>query len=262
MSVFIHPSSVVSDKAKLADGVYVGPFCVIQGDVQIGAGTRLESHISIGAPTGRVVIGEQNQVFPGAVIGAPPQDLSYKGETTELVMGDRNIIRECVTLNNGTTKGGGVTRIGSENLIMAYSHVAHDCQVGDRVVIANSCQLAGHVLIEDDVKIGGVCCFNQFVRLGRHSYIAGDSTVNKDVAPFTIAQGKYAVMRAANQVGLSRAGYTKEEVENVRRAVRFLIMGDSTIEEVLSKIEQNCSMDESIRHFVQFIHSSERGLAR
>ncbi len=258
----VHSSSVISKEAELADDVYVGPFCVITGKVKIDSGTRLESHVSVGNEFGKVTIGKNNRMSPGSVVGGPPQDLSYKGDPTELVIGDNNEIRECATLNCGTFKEKGITRIGNGNLIMAYSHVAHDCALGDRVVLANSCQLAGHVKISDDVKIGGVVCVNQFVRLGEHAYIAGDSTVNKDVAPFTIAQGKYAVMRAANQIGMERAGIDKEEIDAVRRAVRFLTKGNLTLEEVLSKIEQECPPSKSIATFVDFIKTSERGLAR
>jgi UDP-N-acetylglucosamine acyltransferase len=258
----IHPSSIISPEAEIGPDVYIGPFCVVLGKVHLGAGTRLESHVTIGSQHGIVEIGARNHFLPGAVVGGPPQDISFKGDNTKLVMGDDNTIRECATINVGTVKGGGVTQLGSGNLIMAYVHIAHDCQLGDRVIIANATQLAGHVIIEDDVKIGGVCAINQFCRLGRHSYIAGDSAVNKDVAPFTIAQGKYAVMRAANQIGMERAGYSKEEIESVRRAIRFLTKGNHTLEEVLEKIKTECAPCKPLEQFQEFILSSERGLAR
>ena len=258
----IHPSSVISKEAEIEEGVFIGPFCVVTGKVKIGKGTRLESHVSVGNPHGTVTLGENNRLKPGSVVGGTPQDLSYNGEDTRLIVGNGNEIRECATLNCGTVKGGGLTQIGNDNLIMAYSHVAHDCIFGDRIVLANSCQLAGHVIIDDDVKVGGVVCINQFVRIGQHAYIAGDSAVNKDIAPYTIAQGKYAVMRAANQIGMERAGYTKEEVESVRRAIRFLTKGNLTIEEVLDKIAKECEPSKGVEAFVSFIKSSERGLAR
>lgn len=258
----IHPSSVISPEAEIGPDVTIGPFCVVSGKVRLGAGTRLENHVTVGSPHGRVEVGEGNHFLAGAVVGGPPQDVSFNDEPTQLIMGDNNVVRECATINVGTVKGGGVTRLGSGNLVMAYVHIAHDCQLGDRVILANATQLAGHVLIEDDVKVGGVCAINQFVRLGRHSYIAGDSAVNKDIAPFAIAQGSYAVMRAANQIGMERAGYPKEEVESVRRALRFLTKGNHTLEEVLDKIDKECLACAPIEQLKAFIVSSERGLAR
>lgn len=258
----IHPSSVISPEAVIASDATIGPFCIVRGKVTIGSGTMLESHVSVGNEFGITEIGKHNRISAGAAVGGPPQDLKYAGEPTKLVIGDHNTIRECVTINNGTPGGGGITRIGNRNLIMAYSHVAHDCLIGDHVVIANSCQLAGHVQIEDDVKVGGVCCINQFVRLGRHSYIAGDSAVNKDVVPFSIAQGKYAVSRATNKIGMERAGIGKTVVENVHRAIRTLLMGNETIEESIRKIRQECESSPELEHLIRFVETSERGIAR
>ena len=258
----IHPSSIVSKEAVIGEGAVIGPFCVIRGKVRIGPGTILESHVSIGNEFGSTEIGAKNRISAGAVIGGPPQDLKYKGEPTQLIVGDENIIRECVTLNNGTPGGGGITRIGNQNLIMAYSHVAHDCQIQDRVVIANSCQLAGHVEIESDVKIGGVCCVSQFIRLGRHCYIAGDSTINKDIIPFSIAQGKYAVVRATNKIGMDRAGIAKTTIEGIHRAIRSIIKGSDTLEVTMQKIRSENESTPELEHLLKFIELSERGIAR
>lgn len=260
----IHPTSVISKEAEIGKNVEIGPFCVIKGRVRIGDGCVLESHVTLGNEWGSVELGKNNRLSSGAAVGGPPQDLSYKGEPTRLVIGDNNIIREFATLNCGTAKGAGVTTIGSHCMIMAYAHVAHDCHLGDHVVIANSNQLAGHVTLEDHVKTGGMCGFNQFVRIGKHSFIAGDSAVNKDVAPFTIAQGKYAVMRACNRIGLERAGYDKEEVEAVNRAVRIITKGDGTIEEALARIATECKTTPLVQYFVDFVKTSvagSRGLA-
>lgn len=259
----IHPSSIIGSNVKIAAGVKIGPFCSIVGDVQIGEGTQIVSHVVIGHEKTKVVVGKNNVFAPGAIIGGPPQDLTYKGEKTELIIGDNNSIREFVTINVGTPKGGGVTRLGSENLLMAYVHVAHDCQIGSHVVIANSCQFAGHVHVADHVKIGGICVFNQFVELGRHSYITGDSAVNKDVPPFCIAQGKYAVVRAANEIGMARSGFVKEEVENIRRAVRIITQSKLTLAESMKRIEQECAPSDTLKEFVGFItsNSRKRGLA-
>ena len=258
----IHPTSVISPEAKIHDMADIGPFCVVSGHTSIGRGTVLESGVSVGNRFCETEIGEENKIFPGAAVGGPPQDLSYTGQKTKLILGNRNTIRECVTINTGTPKGGGITRIGDDNLLMAYTHIAHDCIIENHVVIANSCQLAGHVEIEDHVKVGGVCCFNQFVRLGTHSYIAGDSAVNKDIMPYGIAQGKYAVVRATNKIGMERAGISKDAVEGVHKAIRILTKGTDTIENSLLRILRECVDSEELQHLIKFVKSSERGVAK
>lgn len=257
----IHPSSVISKQAELGTNVVVGPFCVIKGKVKIGDGTVLDSHVSLGHEHGVVELGKNNVLYAGAAVGGPPQDLSYKNEPTRLVIGDNNAIRELATLNCGTPKGGGVTKIGNHCLIMSYSHVAHDCDIGDHVVIANSTQLAGHVVFEDHVKVGGMCGFNQFVRVGKYAFIAGDSTVNKDLLPYTISQGKYAVMRACNSIGLERAGFAKEDIDAIYAAIRIVTKGGGTIGESIARINAECQMSPSVQYFIDFMKSSTRGIA-
>ena len=257
----IHPSAMISAEAEISPEAHIGPFCVVNGATKIGAGTKLVSHVSVGSECGIVEIGRDNWFGAGSAIGGPPQDLKYKGEPTKLIIGDRNVIRELATVNIGTPTGGGLTRIGDDCLIMSYAHVAHDCVVGNHVVIANSSQLAGHVVIEDHAKINGMCGFNQFVRIGRYAYIAGDSAVNKDVCPFTIAQGKYAVMRATNRVGLERAGFSKDDVDSINRAVRILTKGGGTVDESVERIRAECGSSASVEAFLAFIKSSERGIA-
>lgn len=258
----IHPSSVISKEAEIADDVMIGPFCIIRGRVKLGRGCRLESHVSLGSDYGIVEIGENNVFSAGAVVGGPPQDLSYKNEPTKLFIGHDNKIREMVTINIGSPKAGwGTTRVGSHCMIMAYSHIAHDCTIGDHVVIANTTQLAGHVTMEDHVKVGGICAFNQFVKVGKYAFIAGDSAVNKDILPFTISQGKYAVMRASNRIGMERAGYTKEDIESINRAVRIITKGDDTLEALVTRIRQECSMGPALEDFLNFADKSTRGLA-
>lgn len=257
----IHSSSVISKEAEIADDVVIGPFCIIRGRVKLGRGCRLESHVSLGSDYGIVEIGERNVFSAGAVVGGPPQDLSYKNEATRLFIGHDNMIREMVTINIGSPKAGwGTTRVGSHCLIMAYSHIAHDCTIGDHVVIANTTQLAGHVTFEDHVKVGGICAFNQFVKVGKYAYIAGDSAVNKDILPFTIAQGKYAIMRASNRIGMERAGYSKEDVEAINRAVRIITKSGDTVEASLSRIRQECGTGAAVEDFLAFATSSTRGL--
>jgi UDP-N-acetylglucosamine acyltransferase len=188
----VHPTSYVAKEAIIEDGVEVGPFCVINGKSKIGSGSRLISHVTIGSDSGSVEIGKDNVFYAGTAIGGPPQDKKYKGEDTRLIIGDGNQFRECVTLSLGTMNGGGVTKIGDNNLIMAYSHFGHDSCCGNNNVIANSTQLAGHVSIENNVIVGGMCAINQFARLGNFSFIGGYSAINKDILPYSIAQGNYA----------------------------------------------------------------------
>lgn len=258
----IHPTAIIDKQVELDSTVSVGPFSVLRGMLKIGAGTKIESHVVIGSEHGSVTMGKNNHIFSGAVVGGPPQDLKFKGERTSLEIGDGNTIREFVTLNVGTATGGGVTRIGSHNLLMAYVHVAHDCQIGNNIVIANSTNFAGHVTVEDNVRIGGVCSFNQFIRIGKFSFIAGDSAVNKDIIPFSIAQGKYAVSRAANVIGLERSGFDKDDIDRVYRAIRLLIKGDRTVEESLVEMNEKCMPSENVQYLIDFIKKSERGIAR
>lgn len=261
-SVKIHPTALVDKRVELDDDVEIGPFTVVKGKVWIGRGTRVESHAVIGSEHGEVKIGRNNQIFPGAMVGGPPQDLKFKGETTRLEIGDGNMIREFVTINVGTLTGGGLTRIGDNNLLMAYVHVAHDCHLGNNIAVANTTNFAGHVYVEDHARIGGVCAINQFCRIGKYAFIAGDSAVNKDIMPFTMAQGKYAVSRVPNEVGMERAGFSKSDIENIWRAVRIITKGGRTIDEALTDIAKDCEPSEHIQYLVDFIKNSERGIAR
>jgi UDP-N-acetylglucosamine acyltransferase len=262
MGVKVHPTALVDKSVELGDEVTVGPYAIVQGRTTIGRGTVIENHATIGWKHGRVVIGSDNHFGPSCIVGGPPQDLSYKGEETELHIGNGNNIREFATLNLGTPKGGGNTRIGDRCLLMAYVHIAHDCVIGNGVVIANATQLAGHVELGDGVRVGGVCKFVQFVRVGRMAYIGGDSTLNKDVLPFSIAEGRWATMRATNKVGLERAGLPPEEIVNIHRAIKKVIRGSLTREEALAAIESDCQPSPAISEIVSFIKSSEKGLAR
>lgn len=258
----IHPTAIIDSTVKLGKNVSVGPYSIIQGNVEVGDDCEIASHVVLGFKTGVVKIGKGNRIMSGAIVGGPPQDLKYKGEATQLIMGDNNMIREFVTINLGTPTGGGITQVGSNCLFMAYVHIAHDCHIGNHVVIANTTNLAGHVTMEDYVRVGGVCAFNQFVKIGKFAFIAGDSAVNKDIMPFVRAQGKYAVARATNSIGLERAGYDKEEVRNVYKAIRTILTGSRTMEEALKEIETECRPSENIQYLVNFIKKSERGIAR
>jgi UDP-N-acetylglucosamine acyltransferase len=258
----VHPTAIVDKTVELDHGVTVGPYAVLTGKVFVGAGTEINSHAVIGSKYGNVRIGKNNKIYSSAMVGGPPQDLKFKNEETRLEIGDGNMIREFVTVNVGTVTGHGVTKIGSNNLLMAYVHVAHDCVIGSNIAIANTTNFAGHVTVEDNVRIGGACNFNQFVTVGKFAFLAGESAVNKDIMPFTIAQGKYAVSRVPNSIGLERAGFSKEEVDNIYKAVRIITKGGRTIEEALDDIGKECAPSENIQYLTEFIKKSERGIAR
>lgn len=258
----IHPTTVVNGELELGEGAVVGPYCFIQGKVKLGPGTIIEGHVSIGCKAGRVTIGAHNHIHPGAVIGGPPQDITYKGEETALIIGDHNIFREFTTVNLATSKGQQVTKVGSHCYFMSYTHVGHDCEIGNHVIVANDSHIGGHCWIDDGVVIGGMCAFNQFTRVGRGAFIAGGSIVNKDIIPFTKAQGNHAVVRATNKVGLARKGVPREEVDNIHRAIRILIMGSETIDEALARIDTECASSENIDYLIRFIRESKRGVAK
>lgn len=258
----IHPTAIVGPSVELGKNVEIGPFSMVHGQVRIGDGTVIKSHAVVGSEHSIVQIGKNNVIYSGAMVGGPPQDLTYKNEDTRLEIGDGNHIREFVTINTGTTKGGGTTRIASHCLLMAYVHIAHDCQIGNHVVIANTSQLAGHVIIEDHVKVGGVCKFNQFVRVGKHSFVAGDASVNKDIIPFSIAQGNYAVARAANSIGLERDGFKADDIEAIYKAIRLVLKGERTIEVAIEEIKAANGSSPHIEYLVDFMKNSERGIAR
>lgn len=257
----IHPSSIVGKEVELGQNIIIGPYCFVRGRTKIGDGTVLDSHVSLGSDSGIVEIGKNNRFHASSVIGGPPQDISYKGEATKLIIGNDNVIREGVTLNIGTPKGGGTTQIGDGCLIMAYAHVAHDCKLGDDVQITNGTNLGGHTLVDDHAKVGGMCGINQFVKIGRYAFIAGCSVLNKDVLPFAIAQGDYAVMRACNRIGMERAGFKQNDIDSVAKAIRIITQGSGTLEEKLARITNECEPTEPLQVLMMAAKSSSRGLA-
>jgi UDP-N-acetylglucosamine acyltransferase len=259
----IHPSATVGSRASIAPDAEIGPYCVIEGEVEIGAGTLVESHARIGSRYGRVKIGAHNHVQNGAVLGGPPQDLGYQtGAYTALEIGDHNRIGEFVSINLGTQKGGGVTRVGNHNFVMAYTHIGHDCRIAEHVVIVNAAQFAGHVTIEHHALVSGLTGVTQFTRIGAYAFLAAGAFANKDIPPFTIAEGHWATPRAVNRVGLRRAGFDAVERRNIERAVRVLLDRTLTIDEVLVRIESECEPTPQVEHLVAFVKSSERGVAR
>lgn len=259
----IHPSVILSDSARISADAEIGPYCVIAGEVEIGPGTVVESNARIGSRYGRVSIGAHNHIQHGAVLGGPPQDLAYDaGNPTALTIGSHNRIGEYVSINLGTAKGGGHTRVGDRNFIMAYAHIAHDCQVADHVIIANGAQIAGHVTIEHHALLSGLTGITQFARLGAYSFLAAGAFANKDIVPFTIAEGHWAAPRALNRVGLTRAGIDAAERRNIDNALRLVLDRALAIDQVVARIVAECEPSPQIEHLLGFIRSSRRGIAR
>lgn len=255
----VHPTALVHPDARLHETVEVGPYTVIGPKVTIGAGTRIGPHAVI---EGRTTLGARNHVFQFASVGAAPQDLKFAGEDTQLVIGDENTIREFATLHIGTVGGGGVTRIGNRNLFMNYSHVAHDCVVGNGCILANSVALAGHVELSDFVILGGLSAVHQFTRLGKHAFVAGGSMVAMDVPPYCTAQGDRAELAGLNTVGLSRHGFTEEQQARIKEAYKILFRSKLTLTEALTKLKAELGGHPEIDHLIDFVSSSKRGLTR
>jgi UDP-N-acetylglucosamine acyltransferase len=259
----IHATAVISPEAEISSEADIGPYCVISGPVAIGAGTIVEAHARIGSRFGSVAIGERNYIQSGASLGGPPQDLGYAGGFRgRLEIGDDNRIGEFTTISLGTEKGGGLTRIGNKTFLMAYTHVGHDCVLGDEVILTNACQLAGHVTIESRALVSGHTGVVQFVRLGTCSFLVAGAFANKDIPPYTIAEGHWATLRATNKVGLKRAGFDEAARDNVDRAVRLLLDRSATIGEVIARIREECTPSPEIAHFVEFLETSKKGIAR
>jgi UDP-N-acetylglucosamine acyltransferase len=255
----VHPTAIVDSRADLDSEVEVGPYCVIGAGVKVGKGTKIHSHVTI---QGRTTLGESNAIFPFATVGSIPQDLKYKGEPSELKIGNRNIIREYVSLNPGTTGGGMVTRVGDQNLLMMYCHIAHDCSVGSRNVIANGATLGGHVIIEDFVIVGGLVGIHQFVRIGTSAILGAGSMVSKDVPPYCNATGDRARLRGLNLEGLKRRGFDQAVIETIRKAYRIAFNSKLRTDDALRRIRQDLPAIPELENFVSFIVQSQRGICR
>ena len=256
----IHPTAIVHPEAKIDRSVKIGPYCIIGPRVQIGAGSELISHVVI---EGFTEIGTDNKIFPFTVLGAVPQDLKYKGEPTQLKIGNKNVIRESVTMNLGTVQGGGVTSLGNENLVMAYTHFGHDTKVGNHCIIANNGGLAGHVTLDDYVTVGGMVGISQYTRIGSHAYVCGFSAVEKDVPPFSIAIGSRPFqIKGANIVGMRRRGFSAEIIQKINETIKLWTRPDVLKEQCLIEIESQYGEHKEIQEFVSFIRKSETGVAR
>ena len=256
----VHPTAIIDPQAKIHPSCKIGPYCVIGPQVQLGEGCHLVSHVALEGPS---KIGVDNGFFRFSSIGMAPQDITYAGEPTKLEMGDHNEIREFATINRGTVKGGGVTRVGNYNLIMAYAHVAHDCVIGDRVILANAATLGGHVTVEDWAVVGAMCPVHQYVRIGAHSYVGGGTTITKDVLPFSktvAARDTHAY--GMNAIGLERRGFSKERIRKIHHAYKVLLASKLNTSQALEMLKAEPDSGEDVEMLIRFIEASERGVIK
>jgi len=254
----IHPSAVIAEGAKIAANVKIGPYCVVGENVSLGEGCDLMSHVVLG---GHTSIGKGNRFFPFSAVGMEPQDLKYHGEPSRVEIGDNNTFRENVTVNAGTEGGGMLTSIGNNNLLMAYVHIAHDCHVGNEVVMANCATLAGHITIHDGAIIGGMSAIHQFVRVGRFSMIGGMSGIGKDVPPFCLTAGGYRPgLAGLNIIGLKRRNFTLEDISMLKKAYRILLQGSGNMKDKIAQAEQELDDSPLMTEMLDFVRQAERGL--
>lgn len=257
-NVNIHKTAIINPGAKLSPGVSIGPYSVVDGNVRIGDNVRIASHCIV---TGQTTLGRNCKIYTGAVVGSAPQDKKYSSDDNVFLnIGENNIIREYVTINPGTVDGGGKTVIGDNNLFMAYSHIAHDCVVGNKCVMANAATLGGHVTLEDNAVIGGLSAVHQFVRLGRLSIVGGCSKIVQDVPPFTTCDGHPGRVLGLNYVGLKRSGFTPDAIKTLRRAIKILFRSGLSKTTALEKISEELKMCAELEHLIFFVKTSQRGL--
>lgn len=256
----IHPTAVIDPGAKVPSSCSVGPYCVIGPDVELGESCELISHVVIHGPA---TIGSHNRFFPFCSVGIEPQDVTFAGQNTRLQMGDHNIVRECVTINRGTEKGGGVTTVGSHTLILAYSHIGHDCVIGDHAMLINGATLAGHVTVEEWAVVGSLCPVHQFVRIGAHSYIGGGSVITQDVLPFSkTVTPRDTRAYGLNAVGLQRRGFTKERIRKIHHAFHVLLSSRLNTTQALERLKAEGNQGEDVESLLSFIEKSERGIIK
>lgn len=254
----IHKTAIIHPNAEIADDVQIGPFTIVEDDVKIGAGSQIASNVLLATGTR---IGERCRIFNGAVLGTVPQDLKFGGEKTTLEIGNGTTIREFATLNRGTTDHW-KTVVGENCLLMSYSHVAHDCQVGNNVILSNSVNMAGHVTIDDFVGVGGLTPIHQFVRIGKYSFIGGGIRVPKDVPPYILAVDDPARFGGLNVVGLRRRGFSEERIASIKKAYRFIYRSKLLLNDALKKVENELEPSEDLKYLVSFFRESERGVLR
>ena len=255
----IHPTAVIHKNAKLGQGTIVGPFSIIGPEVEMGENCEIAASVTI---DGHTVMGSRNRIFNGAAIGLEPQDLKYKGESSRVVIGNGNTFREYVTVNRGTEGGGGETRIGDNNLVMAYTHIAHDCRIGNGVLIANSTNMAGHVVIEDNAVLSGATGIVQFVRIGTMAMTGGVSKLSKDLPPYFIADGNPCRIRGINKVGMMRNGLESKTIKIVEKAYKLIYLSGMTLVKAMEIIETDFGELNEIRKLLSFLKSSDKGIVR
>ena len=255
----IHPSALIDPGARLGNNVSIGPFCVIGAGVEIGDGTWIGPHVVIEGPT---KIGRDNRIWQFASLGAAPQDKKFHGEASTLEIGDRNVIREFVTFNRGTDDGGGVTRVGNDNWLMAYVHLAHDCIVGNNVIFANAASLAGHVVVDDWVILGGFTLVHQFCQIGAHAFTSMGSIINRDVPPYVTVAGSFAEPKGINSEGLRRRGFDSDRILSIKRAYRTLYKSGLPLAEAREELARAADGAPDVRLMLDFIERSQRSLVR
>jgi len=257
--VNIHPTAIVHAAARIADSAIIGPYSIIGEHVSIGRGTKVESHVLI---DGWTTIGERNHIHSFSSIGTPPQDISYKNEETYLIIGNENVIREYATVHRATTKEDRKTEIGNKNFLMAYSHVAHDCKLGNSIIMANSVALGGHIVIGDHAILGGIVAVHQFVKIGEYAIIGGLSGVGQDIPPYVMAQGSKAKLYGLNLVGLKRKGFSDAVIANLKKAYKIIFRSGLTVDEALRKTLDDLPDSAEVRLLADFIRTSKRGITR
>ena len=256
----IHPSAIVDPQARVSVSAEIGPYCVIGADVSIGTGTRLLAHVYVEGP---IEIGEENVFHPYSTVGVAPQDLKYHGERSETRIGNRNQVREFVTIHRGTEGGGKLTSIGDDNLLQAYAHVAHDCHLGSHTIMGHGATLGGHVTVEDYASVGAQSGVHQFCRIGAHCYIGGYSVITQDVLPYSLVVTERAArLFGANKVGLERRGFSKESIQSIHKVFRTLTKAGLNTEQALAKIREEIEQGDEVQRLISFIESAERGFVK
>ena len=256
----IHPTAVIAQGAVIPKSCTLGPWCTVGAHVVLGEECELISHVVL---DGHLTVGARNRFYPFACVGAAPQDLKYKGEATRVTLGDENTIRECVTISRGTTGGGGMTRVGSHCLIMAYAHVGHDSTIGDHCILANNATLAGHVTIEDYVTVGAFSPIHQFCRVGRHAYIGGGTVVTQDVLPFSLTSAtREARAFGMNKIGLERRGFDRERLRALHHAFRVILAGKMNTAQAVAKLREEGGATADVAYLLEFVEGSRRGIIR